>query len=189
MKAEKKKAREELDIVNVVEWRHTGKKTDRRFLLLKRPETGKLPVRLSSSISTWLSGLLAGLLEFPTVENIRQTTTSGELDKMLRIQLSQILPSAALPEQFDPPDAGGLRLTSVRAAGDVAHVFSHIKKTYRVRWTLLEGGDNPPEPINPHFQVTKAVEPKRKGKEPAATSKSSAPTALWVSLHDVANAK
>jgi A/G-specific adenine glycosylase len=39
MKVKRKKAREELDIVNVIEWRHG----DRRFfLLVRRPEGGKL---------------------------------------------------------------------------------------------------------------------------------------------------
>ena len=40
MKAERKKAREELDIVNVVEWRHT-QSGDRWFLLVRRPEGGE----------------------------------------------------------------------------------------------------------------------------------------------------
>jgi A/G-specific adenine glycosylase len=39
MKVERKKAREELDIVNVIEWRHDG---HRFFLLVRRPEGGKL---------------------------------------------------------------------------------------------------------------------------------------------------
>ena len=39
MKTERKKAREELDIVNVVEWRHHDTR-DRWFLLVKRPEGG-----------------------------------------------------------------------------------------------------------------------------------------------------
>ena len=40
MKVERKKAREELDIVNVVEWRHPT--TDERwFLLVRRPEGGQ----------------------------------------------------------------------------------------------------------------------------------------------------
>lgn len=38
MKVERKKAREEIDIVNVVEWRRGG---DRWFLLVRRPEGGK----------------------------------------------------------------------------------------------------------------------------------------------------
>lgn len=38
MKMERKKAREELDIVNVIEWRDAN---DRWFVLVRRPEGGK----------------------------------------------------------------------------------------------------------------------------------------------------
>jgi A/G-specific adenine glycosylase len=41
MKAEKKKAREEVDLVNVVEWRETRDSLERWFLVVKRPEKGE----------------------------------------------------------------------------------------------------------------------------------------------------
>jgi hypothetical protein len=50
MKADKKKAREELDIVNVIEWRSGS---NRQFLLVRRPE--------------------GGLLFFPLVEQVGET--------------------------------------------------------------------------------------------------------------------
>lgn len=40
MKVDRKKAREELDIVNVVEWRRDMSSQQRFFLLIRRPETG-----------------------------------------------------------------------------------------------------------------------------------------------------
>lgn len=40
MKVAKKKSREELDIVNVVEWRSRSNPDDRRFLLVRRPKGG-----------------------------------------------------------------------------------------------------------------------------------------------------
>ena len=40
MKVERKKAREELDIVNVVEWRHP-QTHERWFLLIRRPDGGQ----------------------------------------------------------------------------------------------------------------------------------------------------
>lgn len=40
MKVERKKAREELDVVNVVEWRPEISSTNRQFLLVRRPEEG-----------------------------------------------------------------------------------------------------------------------------------------------------
>jgi A/G-specific adenine glycosylase len=42
MKVVKKKAREELDVVNVVEWRSL--EGERWFLLVKRPEDGEWPL-------------------------------------------------------------------------------------------------------------------------------------------------
>ena len=45
MKAERKKAREETDIVNVIEWRNAQKK--RYFLLVRRPDKGMLSISLS----------------------------------------------------------------------------------------------------------------------------------------------
>ena len=32
-----------------------------------------------------------------------------------------------------------LRIAKIKPAGDVLHVFSHIRKTYRTQWVLLEG--------------------------------------------------
>lgn len=33
-----------------------------------------------------------------------------------------------------------LRIVKAKPAGDVLHIFSHIRKTYRVQWVLLVGG-------------------------------------------------
>ena len=41
MKPNRKKAREELDIVNVIEWQSSSRPEDRMFLLTRRPEGGK----------------------------------------------------------------------------------------------------------------------------------------------------
>ena len=41
MKPNRKKAREELDIVSVIEWQCSPRPEDRLFLLTKRPEGGK----------------------------------------------------------------------------------------------------------------------------------------------------
>lgn len=40
MKADRKKAREEMDVVSVVEWRPDIASHQRFFLLVRRPETG-----------------------------------------------------------------------------------------------------------------------------------------------------
>lgn len=41
MKVERKKAREELDVVSVIEWRTAIDDADRWFLLVRRPEGGE----------------------------------------------------------------------------------------------------------------------------------------------------
>ena len=41
MKPDRKKAREELDIVSVIEWQSSSRPEDRMFLLTRRPEGGK----------------------------------------------------------------------------------------------------------------------------------------------------
>ena len=51
MKVDRKKAREELDIVNVVEWRHRTGSQDRWFLLVKRPEGGNNVFPTSDELS------------------------------------------------------------------------------------------------------------------------------------------
>ena len=41
MKVERKRARDELDVVNVIEWRYACKTDDRWFLLVRRPGKGE----------------------------------------------------------------------------------------------------------------------------------------------------
>nr|GAT42772.1 predicted protein [Mycena chlorophos] len=114
MRVEKKKAREELDIVCVTEWR---KGTDRRFLLVRRPE----------------KGLLAGLDEFPALENVSQSLSAAKQGKVAFKVLPNVLRD--------------VKIKSVETIGDILHVFSHIKKTYRVQWVRLESTPEPPQPV------------------------------------------
>jgi A/G-specific adenine glycosylase len=81
----------------------------------------------------------------------------------------------------------------VQPVGDVVHVFSHIKKTYRVQWVLLEGTPDPPQ-----LALTNALEKntnvrKNKGKgKPGKTDKESdvvIPCSTWVPLNAVATKK
>ncbi|KAI0634857.1 DNA glycosylase [Trametes polyzona] len=145
MKAEKKKAREELDIVNVIEWRRHAA-GERWFLLVRRPE----------------GGLLAGLHEFPTAPNVPVTSSTSAHIEIADSLLTALLvspppaPSSATPSdgqaarRANPPSStrspGPLRVAKIVPAGDVLHIFSHIRKTYRVQWVVLEGGssDDPP---------------------------------------------
>ncbi|KAI0305331.1 DNA glycosylase [Multifurca ochricompacta] len=163
MKTERKKQREELNIVSVVEWRCQD---DRWFLLTRRPD----------------SGLLAGLQEFPTSPEVPVSISASEERETALTLLSCLIKSPCLDVRA-VPDA--LRLIKIERAGDVLHVFSHIRKTYRVQWVVLEGGGaSPPElamrraPAAPHVPNTK----KRKL---IVSSKSES---MWLRLEEVEKA-
>ncbi|KAF8633052.1 hypothetical protein AX15_001531 [Amanita polypyramis BW_CC] len=84
MRVDRKKAREELDIVNVIEWCSSPASKDRWFLLVRRPE----------------NGLLAGLYEFPTSADVSKSISSAAilkqtndwLLKTLRTELQPVKP-------------------------------------------------------------------------------------------------
>lgn len=69
-------------------------------------------------------------------------------------------PNKAFADQErDSQPSGGLRLAHIKEAGSVLHVFSHIRKTYRVAWVVLEGGQGPPKLLS--SQVTPWQPPKK----------------------------
>ncbi|KAF8345363.1 hypothetical protein F5887DRAFT_1158884 [Amanita rubescens] len=138
MKGNRKKAREELDIVNVIEWRQSLSPEERWFLLVRRPE----------------NGLLAGLYEFPTTANVSKTISSAALLKQTNSLLSKHIDTEIQPFDARQKKTSHLsfgktcQVENVIPAGDIVHVFSHIRKTYRVQWVILEGGQGPPQLSN-----------------------------------------
>ncbi|KAG2142215.1 DNA glycosylase [Suillus bovinus] len=135
MKAERKKPREELDSVNVIEWRSRDS-GDRWFLLVRRPQ----------------GGLLAGLHEFPTLPNLSGAKVSASnMAKIPYTFLQELLMHPPSPNDnvslktLSNSDSSNKvpKVIQVTSAGDVVHIFSHIKKTYRVQWVLLEGDELP----------------------------------------------
>ncbi|KAF8828190.1 hypothetical protein HHX47_DHR4000635 [Lentinula edodes] len=133
MKAKKKKARVELDVVSIVEWRSID---DRQFLLVRRPD----------------KGLLAGLYEFPTTYMASAPALMEIPSDLVHQQLLDVLEDSVLPckekslQSLEPKCSSSpeYRVVNVTPMGDVSHVFSHIKKTYRVQWVVIEGGTQPP---------------------------------------------
>jgi A/G-specific adenine glycosylase len=98
--------------------------------------------------------------------------------------LSCLLKSPPLdsrPKAADTVRSDSPRLVKIERAGDVLHVFSHIRKTYRVQWVVLEGGGaSPPELV------------KRSALVPSAKKKvvdSSKLESMWILLDDVEKAK
>ncbi|KAJ3517911.1 hypothetical protein NLJ89_g208 [Agrocybe chaxingu] len=84
MKADRKKAREETDVVNVIEWRSRAISSDRRFLLVRRPE----------------GGLLASLYEFPASVNVSKSMTRASQEKLPASILSQLVHVGEVPHVF-----------------------------------------------------------------------------------------
>ncbi|TFK41618.1 hypothetical protein BDQ12DRAFT_710665 [Crucibulum laeve] len=169
MKVEKKKAREELDIVTIIEWHSKIKLNDQQFLLVKRPETG----------------LLAGLYEFPTLENIRSPCVFPSLDH-IPYNVSSVSNPTLNAE-------GDVRMVQISPIGDIIHIFSHIKKTYRVQKLILEGGEKPPQlELKSISSTTKKTMPPKSKKVPRRKSKTVeaqdvAP--IWLPLNGVSDAK
>ncbi|KAG2347534.1 DNA glycosylase [Suillus weaverae] len=193
MKAERKKPREELDSVNVIEWRSRDSR-DRWFLLVRRPQ----------------GGLLAGLHEFPTLPNLSgvkasSTSNMAEIPYTLLQELlvqppsshSDKVPlkkSATSNSSYNVPE-----VIQVTSAGDVVHIFSHIKKTYRVQWVLLEGDElpqlrpsvSPDQGTRENGNRAKNSEGKHKGSEVSEVELNTIPQTLsaqWVPLTQVLDA-
>ncbi|KAH8998009.1 DNA glycosylase [Lactarius akahatsu] len=169
MKVERKKQREELNVVSVVEWRNDD---DRWFLLCRRPE----------------GGLLAGLHEFPTSPEVPTSISPSEESETAMTLLSSLIKSPLDPCSGAEDTAGSttVRLVKIERAGDVLHVFSHIRKTYRVQWVVLEGGGTcPPELAQ---RSTSAVARKQGSKKSKVSDSSPEIESMWVHFDGVEEA-
>lgn len=91
----------------------------------------------------------------------------------------------------DTTRPGALRLVKIERAGDVLHVFSHIRKTYRVQWVVLEGGNSPPELAwrSSSTLATAGRRPNNLKKTKVKDTGSPKLGSMWVSLDDVEKAK
>ncbi|KAI6046406.1 DNA glycosylase [Pisolithus marmoratus] len=178
MKVERKKAREELDIVHVIEWRKEDN-SQRWFILVRRPE----------------GGLLAGLHEFPTVPAVSESlAVSKNSQEMLDKPTTPFLQDSN-SQKVGCGTSRTLRVTTIKPVGDVVHVFSHIRKTYRVQWMILEGGgDKPPElQGEPRLSTREMIkgngkDRRRKASRTSRGGSASTSAAQWVPLEEVESA-
>ena len=181
MKPNRKKAREELDIVSVIEWQSSVRPEDRFFLLTKRPEGGKnsYPIFVQGQeLTLKVTGLLAGLYEFPTSENVSKSIKPVAQEKLGRDILAHLV--QCTNEQT---------VSKTIPIGDVVHVFSHIRKTYRVQWVIVMGGLAPPKVFTnetPH-DLKLQLGKKSGGNRKAPTQSSQ--NGLWIPLNEVAETK
>jgi hypothetical protein len=86
------------------------------------------------------------------------------------------------PKAADTTRSGVLRLVKIERAGDVLHVFSHIRKTYRVQWVVLQGGGASP----PELAKRPALASVPKKTKVAGLPKLES---MWILLDDVEKAK
>jgi len=152
-----------------------------------------------------ISGLLAGLYEFPTSVNVSKSMTPVAQAAVPAKILSKLVQDGSLlkttPQnqkrvRDDPAQTEKLTISSIQPVGDVLHVFSHIKKTYRVQRIILEGGANPPATLlgaSLHEERPLKKIKKEKGAvkdaNVTATHVPSGPMAVWVPLDKVVETK
>lgn len=156
------------------------------------------------------AGLLAGLHEFPTCANVSGTSLSASgqtkvlhslLSEFLRFSYAHAGPVSSKSTATAESSSSGVWISQIRSAGDVVHVFSHIRKTYRVQWVLLEGGGDEPPQLAPSVRrpinALAKSKPKAKGKmkakiDIAESSEADEPThvtAKWMPFEKVEDAK
>jgi A/G-specific adenine glycosylase len=91
------------------------------------------------------------------------------------------------PKAADTAQSGIPRLVKIERAGDVLHVFSHIRKTYRVQWVVLEGGGaNPPELAKRSPSLASSTSTSTKKTKVAGLPKLES---MWIPLDGVEKAK
>lgn len=145
--------------------------------------------------------MLAGLYEFPTVPNVSVPPTPAALRDAPRALLATLL---VHPLAVKDGDIGLLHIERTAPAGDVVHVFSHIRKTYRVQWIVLQGG-GPECPALAHqipargvtrpstsstaAAAAEAVEAAAIAPREATTAASSPSSAIWTPIDSVVDAK
>ncbi|KAG5654571.1 hypothetical protein H0H81_000096 [Sphagnurus paluster] len=96
-----------------------------------------------------LGRLLAGLYEFPTSSDVAKTTSRTAQAKIPHALLTQLVVPSILPYDAKRKETESqhecIQITSIKPVGDVIHVFSHIRKTYRTQWVIIRGGETPPK--------------------------------------------
>ena len=106
-----------------------------------------------TAMSSVACELLSDLLTKPPRSSIGHQKSADES--------SSTKPAGASPEVDD----GDIAIVKIKPAGEVLHIFSHIRKTYRIQWVLLEGsGTIPPPLVGVHSSPGETLPTKNKAK-------------------------
>ena len=123
---------------------------------------------------------MAGLYEFPTSDNVSKSIKPAAQERLGRDILVHLVQCTS--EQT---------VAKIIPIGDVVHVFSHIRKTYRVQWVIVKGGLVPPKVLT--HEMPHELEEQQLGKKSTRGNRK-APTQcsqnnLWIPLNEVAETK
>lgn len=164
----------------------------------------------ASAQNTIAHTLLSVLLVSPPLTRCSRSATPSDDQAQITTHRrpSGSTKSSTARSGSESSDASAMRVVKIVPAGDVLHVFSHIRKTYRVQWVVLEGGssDEPPPLVrSPELgdgvgtaeakpKTFKGTASRKNGPTPGAKTKGQSPstptqTTQWVHLDAVADAK
>lgn len=141
------------------------------------------------------------MYDFPSSPDVSKTIVLGDQEKLAPETLSKILSAPVFPptdsfnNQNNASRSEGITISSIRTGGDVLHVFSHIRKTYRVQWVVLRGGDSPPaiRERTPSQKGRRKLELKAEKRSDDAVNVTSQSGnhngAIWVPLNEVMETK
>ena len=145
---------------------------------------------------SWTAGLLAGLHEFPTLSNVPLAVTSTDLKEIPHTLLSTLLVAPPQPysnttgevnETAEADATNSVKITKITPGGEVVHIFSHIKKTYRLQWVILEGGGSSPPMLRSEPVLESDRTQKKSGKAMAGTkqkTKCKGPRGVTDDIHE-----
>lgn len=135
------------------------------------------------------------MYDFATSANVSKSMTAEAVRVMSLKLLGSIFSQEFLDHSPSDQDVQKFWAARVSITGDVSHVFSHIRKTYRVVWTLVTGGDGPPErcgDIRSNESTSKLAKSQDRPAGPRKENRErlNLPTeTVWVPLEQVADAK
>lgn len=85
-------------------------------------------------------------------------------------------------------ESASCRLVKIERAGDVLHIFSHIRKTYRVQWVVLKGGGADPPELAKRSSF-KSASSAKKTKVTITAGLPKLEESMWIRLGDVEKSK
>ncbi|KAF9953050.1 hypothetical protein BGZ70_000384 [Mortierella alpina] len=166
-KAAKKAPRDEECAVSILERVRKDTQSDTlvsEFLLVKRPD----------------KGLLAGMWEFPTVEQDQLRAHNNNLNNSNKEESSTYQQRSSSSRKYLTETLGQnwideSKSVQLRDLGSVQHLFSHIRKVYHVEWVLVSESTADVNSCAPPAETETEIQGKR-------------PELVWLTAEELASA-